>query len=39
VAAQIDQVLPAAGIVAEIMAEFRETLEKLRGPGFGRFLA
>ncbi len=39
VAAQIDQVLPAAGIVAEIMAEFRETLETLRDPGFTRFLA
>jgi enoyl-[acyl-carrier protein] reductase II len=39
VAAQIAQVLPAARIVAEIMAEFRETLESLRDPGFGRFLA
>ncbi|MDZ7597333.1 MAG: nitronate monooxygenase [Desulfobacterales bacterium] len=37
VAAQIDQVLPAAVIVAEILAEFRETLETLRDPGFGRF--
>jgi len=38
VAAQIRQTLPAAQIVAEIMAEFRETLESLRDPGFGRFL-
>jgi enoyl-[acyl-carrier protein] reductase II len=37
VAAQIAHVLPAAQIVAEIMAEFRETLEGLRDPGFGRF--
>ncbi|MGD8541961.1 MAG: nitronate monooxygenase, partial [Desulfobacteraceae bacterium] len=38
VAAQIGQVLPAAQIVAEIMAEFRETLDALRDPGFARFL-
>jgi enoyl-[acyl-carrier protein] reductase II len=39
VAAQIDQVLPAARIVAEILAEFRETLESMRNPGFAQFLA
>jgi enoyl-[acyl-carrier protein] reductase II len=38
VAAQIGQTLPAAQIVAEIMAEFRETLDTLRDPGFARFL-
>jgi enoyl-[acyl-carrier protein] reductase II len=38
VAAQIGHVLPAAQIVAEIMAEFRETLDALRDPGFARFL-
>ncbi|MFO7494877.1 MAG: hypothetical protein R6X05_04490, partial [Desulfobacterales bacterium] len=39
VAAQIDQVLPAARIVAEILAEFREALESMRNPGFDQFLA
>ena len=38
VAAQIDQVLPAGRIVADILDEFREALETLRSPNFALFL-